>query len=65
MNIKTIIDRWKAIKALLKCDEYFLGVSYKYGNNDHDPIKYDYINNTDRNLFYVFINDYIKDNLKN
>lgn len=66
MNIKTIIDRWKAIKALLKCDEYFLGVSWRddrYRNN-HGPICYDYINNTDRDLFYTFIHDYIENNLR-
>lgn len=64
MNIKTIKERWNAIKALLKCDEYFLGVSYKYGDNEYDPIQYNYINNTDRDLFYVFIHDYIENNLR-
>ena len=66
MNIKTIINRWKAIKALLKCDEYFLGVAWKDDryHNGHDPIYYDYINNTDRDLFYTFIHDYIENNLR-
>lgn len=63
MNIKRIIERWKAIKALLKCDEYFLGVSWKKEDNSR-VICYDYINNTDRELFYKFVHDYIENNLK-
>lgn len=66
MNIKTIKERWKAIKALLKCDEYFLGVAWKDDryHNDHGLICYDYINNTDRDLFYTFIHDFIENNLR-
>ena len=64
--IKRIIERWDAIKKLLFCDEYFLGVSRKDDryDNGYGPICYDYINNTNRDLFYVFIHDYIENNLR-
>jgi len=62
MILKKIIKRWKAIKALLNCDEYFLGVStFK---NGFDVICYDYIKNTERDLFYNFVHDYIENNLR-
>lgn len=58
--IKRIIDRWDAIKAIIKCDEYFLGVAKQKDNNSR-VICYDYINNTDRDMFYNFVHDYIED----
>lgn len=66
MNIKTIKERWQAIKALLKCDEYFLGVAWKNKDykDEHGLICYDYINNTDRDLFYTFMHDFIENNLR-
>ena len=62
MILKKIIKRWKAIKALLQCDEYFLGVStFK---NDFNIICYNYIKNTERDIFYNFVHDYIENNLR-
>lgn len=58
--IKRIIDRWDAIKAIIKYDEYFLGVAKQKDNNSR-VICYDYINNTDRDMFYNFVHDYIED----
>ena len=60
MNIYKLKNRLTAIKALLKGDEYFLVVSYKDNNDNYGPIRYDYMNNTNRDLFYVFVNDYLK-----
>lgn len=61
--IKKIIERWKAIKALITSEEYFLTVANQknpYGEPWRGPILYDYIANTDRELFYVFIKEHIK-----
>ena len=58
--IKKIINHWKEIKALINADEYLLVIA----NKDLQRIKYEYINNTDRELFYVFVQDYIKNKLK-
>ncbi len=63
------ISKWKAIKRILKEDEFFLmtaSVDYTYNRNGLGPIKYNYDTNTDRELFYVFLRDFVKDlNLKN
>ena len=64
--IKKIIKKIKAIKALIMADEYFLTVANQKNLHDQDelgPIVYDYIHNTDRDLFYVFVKSYIKQNL--
>ena len=62
------ITKWKAIKRILKEDEFFLmtaSVDYTYNRNGLEPIKYNYDTNTDRELFYVFLRDFVKDlNLK-
>lgn len=66
MKIKRIIERWKAVKTLLLSDEYFLTVANQrnpYGRTDLGPIIYDYIHNTDRELFYVFVKSWINDNI--
>lgn len=55
MKLKKIIDRWPEIKELIKCDEFFLGVAYHYKSND--VVKYDYLSNTKRKLFWKFMND--------
>lgn len=65
--IKRIIKRLKAIKSLINANEYFLGVANQkntYGELWRGPIIYEYFNNTDRNLFYTFIHDYIENNLR-
>lgn len=61
--IKRIIERWDAIKKLIMADEYFLGIA-KQKENYSNVMCYDYINNTDRDLFYSFIHDYIEENLR-
>lgn len=58
------VSKWKAIKRILKEDEFFLmtaSIDDKYNRNDLGPIKYHYETNTDRELFYVFLRDFIKD----
>lgn len=62
MLILNLIERWHAIKALIKSDEYFLTVANTlndYDIRDYSSIKYEYMNNTDRKLFYAFVKDYI------
>lgn len=57
-----IIERLKAIKAILFADEYFVSVANQknpYGKNCDGPIVYEYFSNTNRNLFYIFVKDYI------
>lgn len=57
-----IIERLKAIKAILFSNEYFVSVTNQknpYGNKCDGPIVYEYFSNTDRNLFYLFVKDYI------
>jgi len=57
------ISKWKAIKRILKEDEFFLmtaSVDYSYDRNGLEPIKYNYDTNTDRELFYVFLRDFVK-----
>lgn len=61
--IKRIIERWDAIKKLLMADEYFLSVASQK-ENYANIIYYDYVDNTNRDLFYNFVNDYIKEKLK-
>jgi hypothetical protein len=58
------ISKWKAIKRILKEDEFFLmtaSVDYSYDRNGLEPIKYNYSTNTNRELFYVFLRDFVKD----
>lgn len=57
------ISKWKAIKRILKEDEFFLmtaSVDYTHNRNGLEPIKYNYDTNTDRELFYVFLRDFVK-----
>ena len=57
-----LIERIKAIKAILFADEYFVAVANNknpYGKKCDGPIVYEYFSNTDRNLFYIFVRDYI------
>lgn len=66
MKIKNIFKRWYAIKKLINSDEYFLTVSNQINNIEpwRGPINYEYLNNTDRRLFYIFIQDHIKEIIK-
>ena len=50
-----LIERIKAIKAILFAEEYFVSVA-----NTKGPIVYEYFSNTDSNMFYLFINHHIK-----
>ena len=58
------ISKWKAIKRILKEDEFFLmtaSVDNSYNRKGLGPIKYNYDTNTDRELFYIFLRDFVKD----
>lgn len=57
-----LIERLKAIKAILFADEYFVSVANQknpYGKTCNGPIVYKYFSNTDRNVFYIFVKDHI------
>lgn len=56
-------DKLKAIWKLWNAEEYFLTVANQknlYGAYENGPILYEYISNTDRDWFYQFIMDHIK-----
>ena len=57
-----LIERLKAIKAILFAEEYFVSVANQmnpYGKKCDGPIVYEYFSNTDRSVFYIFVKDYI------
>lgn len=57
-----IIKKLKAIKAIIFSDEYFVSVANQknpYGKICDGPSVYEYFSNTNRNMFYIFIKDYI------
>ena len=58
-------EYWTIFKALRKSREYFIVTSSKEDCVElwRGPIKYEYLSNTDRELFYKFIQDHI-DNIK-
>ena len=63
-----LIERLKAIKAILFAEEYFVSVANQmnpYGKKCDGPIVYEYFSNTDRNVFYIFVKDYITKFSKN
>ena len=56
------IEILKTIKAILFAEEYFVSVANNknpYGLRCDSPIVYEYFSNTDRNVFYIFVKDYI------
>ena len=60
-------EKLKAIWKLLTSEEYFLVVANQYnpyGEKELGPIKYEYMTNTDRELFYVFVKDHMKNYFK-
>jgi hypothetical protein len=61
-----LIERLKAIKAILFAEEFFVTVANQqnpYGKKCDGPIAYEYFSNTDRNVFYLFVKDYILKNI--
>lgn len=68
-NYKKFIERIKALKALWKAEEYFLvtaNMDTRFstpGQQPNGPIVYNYMNNTDREMFYLFANNYIEENM--
>ena len=64
--IKKIIKHWKEIKALINSDEYFLAVANS--DSKFEPwsepwrhvVKYNYMTNTNRQMFYTFVHDSIE-----
>lgn len=60
-----IIEKLKAIKAVLFADEYFVAVANQknpYGKTCNGPIVYEYFSNTNRDMFYIFVKNYITNN---
>lgn len=70
--MKKLFKRFRDALRVLSADEYFItiasvdyskctpGVYPKVG-----PIRYDYLSNTDRDMFYIFTKDYITSNKLN
>lgn len=55
----------KAIWKIITCDEFFVAISKQYnpyGNTCDGPIKYDYQTNTERNIFFVFVKNFLSNN---
>ena len=54
-------EYWTIFKALRKSEEYFIMTSYREDCYEpwRGPIKYEYLANTNREVFYKFIQDYI------
>lgn len=69
-NYKKFIERIKALKALWKAEEYFLvtaNMDARFstpGQQPNGPIVYNYMNNTDRETFYLFAHNYIEENMR-
>lgn len=56
------LQKLKAIKAILFAEEFFVAAANQknpYGRKCDVPIVFEYFSNTDRNIFYLSINDYI------
>lgn len=61
------ISKWQAIKRILTEDEFFLmtaSVDSTYNHSGLGPIKYQYATNTNRDMFYVFLKMFVKDDIK-
>ena len=54
------VSKWKAIKRIITEDEFFL-ITASYNKDGLGSIKYNYETNTDIELFYVFLRDFVKD----
>ena len=54
------VSKWKEIKRIITEDEFFL-ITASYNKDGLGSIKYNYETNTDRELFYVFLRDFVKD----
>lgn len=55
----------KAIWKIITCDEFFVATSKQYnpyGNTCDGPIKYDYQTNTERNIFFAFVKNFLSNN---
>ena len=61
--MKHFKDKLKAIKAILKAEEYFVAIANKNDKNK-DMIFYEYFNNTDRDEFYIFIKKHVNNKIK-
>ena len=68
--MKKFIERIKALKALWKAEEYFLvtaNMDTRFstpGLPPNGPILCNYMHNTDRELFYLFVHNYVEDNMR-
>lgn len=68
--MKKFIERIKALKALWNAEEYFLvtaNMDTRFstpGTPPNGPIFYNYMHNTDRELFYLFVHNYVEDNMR-
>ena len=55
---------FKLFKSLWNCEEYFIVISKRGRNYDEEqnsPIYYEYHNNTNRKIFYLFALDHLKE----
>lgn len=71
MAISKFKTKLKAIMNILNHDEFFVVTAYEDvsmsspGCPLQGPIRYKYVDNTDRDMFYIFAQDYIKNNKLN
>ncbi len=64
--MRKIKDKLKAIYRILVSKEYFVVTANQkkiHKEIKNELIAYDYISNTDRKLFYVFVKSYLEDNV--
>ena len=63
-----LLEKLKIIKKIFSSDEYFVTVAYQdnpYGRKELGPIRYEYFTNSDRELFWTFVHDHIKNTILN
>lgn len=62
------MEKLKAIFNILFSEEFFVVTTKQinpYGKKSDGPITYKYFTNTNRNLFFLYIKDYINNKLNN
>lgn len=58
----------KAIWKIIMCDEFFVATAKQhnpYCNTCDNYIEYDYQTNTERNMFFIFVKNFLYNNYDN
>lgn len=64
-HLRRIKERWSVIKAIVTSGEYYVCVSDKKDNNEFGSISYQYFTNSDRKIFFKFVEDDITERIEN